>query len=191
MGELIDACKQLQAKLSGLVLLVHHSGKDQSKGLRGHSSLYAALDAAIEVTRNGDRREWAIGKAKDGRDGERHAFNLKVIDIGIDDCGEPITSCVVVPDDSPNNARRLKLPRGGTQKIVYDALGPVLRKAEVFGKGGAPAGRPCVELETAILICADRLTCRADQRQYQARRAITAMVGNGIFQMGEGWLWQT
>ena len=191
MGELIDACKRLQAELSGLVVLVHHSGKDATKGLRGHSSLYAALDAAIEVTRNGDRREWAIEKAKDGSDGERHAFKLQQVEIGTDDDGEPVTSCAVVPDHAPPNASRLKLPHGGTQKIVYDALGPLLRGAAHFGKGNAPAGRPCVEIEAAILACAERLTCRADQRQYQARRAITTMVGNGIFQTGEGWLWQT
>ena len=113
MGELIDACKRLQAELSGLVVLVlvHHSGKDASKGLRGHSSLYAALDAAIEDTRNGDRREWAIDKAKDGSDGERHAFALKVVEIGKDEDGEPVTSCAVVPDDAPPSAR-LKLPHG-------------------------------------------------------------------------------
>ena len=190
MGELIDACKRLQAELSGLVVLVHHSGKDATKGLRGHSSLYAALDAAIEVTCNGDRREWAIDKAKDGSDGERHAFALKVVEIGKDEDGEPVTSCAVVPDDAPPSAR-LKLPHGGTQKIVYDALGPLLRASPHFGKGNAPTGRPCVGIEAAILACADRLTCRADQRQFQARRAITAMVGNGIFQTGEGWLWQT
>lgn len=57
MGEVIGAAKAIQAELGGLVLLVHHTGKDATKGLRGHSSLHAALDAAIEVTRDGDRRE--------------------------------------------------------------------------------------------------------------------------------------
>ena len=39
----------LQATLGGLVLAIHHSGKDAGRGLRGHSSLHAALDAVIEV----------------------------------------------------------------------------------------------------------------------------------------------
>jgi hypothetical protein len=187
MGELIDACKQLQSELSGLVVLVHHSGKDATKGLRGHSSLYAALDAAIEVTRNGDRREWAIDKAKDGSDGERRAFSLKVVELGKHEDGEPVTSCVLVPDDTPPDARRLKLPHGSTQKIVYDALGSLLRASQ----RKTPADRPCVEIEAAILACADRLTSRADQKQFQARRAINSMVANGIFQTSKGWLWQT
>jgi hypothetical protein len=48
-----------------------------------------------------------------------------------------------------------------------------------------------VEIEAAILASADRLTCRADQRAYQAKRAIDAMVANGIFQTGEGRLWHS
>ena len=189
MGELINACKRLQSELSGLVVLVHHSGKDATKGLRGHSSLYAALDAAIEVTRNGDRREWAIEKAKDGSDGERRAFKLHVVEIGTDDYGEPETSCAVVPDDAPADSRRLKLPQGSTQKIVYEAVGAILRKGEYLGKAGAPANRPCVEIEAAVLASADRLTCEPERRRYIARRAITTMVANGVINSGDGWLW--
>ena len=56
MGNLIAAAKELQMLVGGLVLLVHHTGKDTTKGLRGHSSLYAALDGAIEVTASEHRR---------------------------------------------------------------------------------------------------------------------------------------
>lgn len=114
-----------------------------------------------------------------------------MVELGKHEDGEPVTSCILVPDDAPPDTRRLKLPHGGTQKIVYDALGPLLRASQHFGKGKAPSGRPCVDVEAAILACADRLTCRPDQKQFQARRAINAMVANGIFQTGEGWLWQT
>ena len=69
MGLIIEAAKALQMALGGLVLLVHHTGKDAGKGLRGHSSLFAALDAAIEVSRDGDSRAWAV--AKTGRTGRQ------------------------------------------------------------------------------------------------------------------------
>ncbi len=70
MGEVIGAAKTIQAALGGLVLLVHHTGKDSNKGLRGHSSLIAALDCALEVSREADRRAWRVFKAKDGEDGK-------------------------------------------------------------------------------------------------------------------------
>jgi putative DNA primase/helicase len=189
MGELIDACNRLQTELSGLVVLVHHSGKDATKGLRGHSSLFAVLDAAVEVNRIGGQHEWSIAKSKDGSDGERRAFKLQVVEIGMDDDGEPVTSCVVVPEDAPTDTRRLKLPQGSTQKIVYEAVGAFLRKAEYLGKAGASATRPCVEIEAAVLASADRLTCEPERRRYIARRAITSMVANGVINSGEGWLW--
>ena len=63
MGQIIAAAKELQTFVGGLVVLVHHTGKDASKGLRGHSSLQAALDAAIEVRRDGDNRECSYHRA--------------------------------------------------------------------------------------------------------------------------------
>jgi archaellum biogenesis ATPase FlaH len=97
MGHAINACKLIQQGVGGLVLLIHHSGKDATKGMRGHSSLHAALDAAVEVKRSGDEREWSVAKAKDGADGRGHPFVLEVVDMGADDDGDPITSCVIRP----------------------------------------------------------------------------------------------
>jgi RecA-family ATPase len=57
MGDVIDALKDVQRTIGGVVLAVHHSGKDVSKGMRGHSSLIGALDVAVEVSRNEDLRE--------------------------------------------------------------------------------------------------------------------------------------
>ena len=101
MGLILEAAKKLQQITKGLVVIVHHSGKDASKGLRGHSSLYAAMDAVIEVGRNGDSRYWRLAKSKEGRDGIRRGFRLKSVGLGYDEDGEPITSCVVEEDNTP------------------------------------------------------------------------------------------
>ncbi|MFM0399663.1 AAA family ATPase [Paraburkholderia nemoris] len=189
MGELIESCKELQRRIGGVVLLVHHTGKDGAKGLRGHSSLYAALDAAIEVSRTDCHREWSIAKSKDDADGERTAFALRVVELGEDEDGEPVTSCVVEADESAPKVAR-PIPRGKTQGVVYAAMGTFLRDSKDFGKAGAPVGRPCVEVEAVIPVIADRLLCRPDQRQYQVRRALSAMTGDGeIYQTREGWIW--
>ncbi len=189
MGQIIDAAKALQSKLGGLVLLIHHSGKDATKGLRGHSSLYAALDAAIEVRRDGDRREWSIAKAKDGSDSAAHPFRLEVEEIGEHDDGEPVTSCAVVPEESAASATRRKIPRGGNQCIVWDALGDLLKKSRDFGKGGAPEIRPCVELEAAIVAIAPSLTCEEKRKSERTRQAITGLVASKTIEHREGWLW--
>ena len=111
MGRILEAAKRLQRLTAGLVVVVHHTGKDATKGLRGHLSLFAALDAAVEVTREGDRREWKVAKAKHGQDGAGHPFRLETVDLGEDDEGEPVTSCTIEPDDSPQDVTRSRLPK--------------------------------------------------------------------------------
>jgi len=190
MGEAIGAAKAIQAELGGLVLLVHHTGKDATRGLRGHSSLHAALDAAIEVTRTDDRRDWKIAKSKDGEDGEAHPFRLDVVEIGEDEDGEPITSCVVVPDEGAGDARRRALPpKSGNQRIIWLALDDVLKASPYYGKAGAPPTRPCVQLDDAIAKTRDRLLCESKRQTERTQAAITGLVARGLLDHREGWLW--
>ena len=188
MGEILEAAKRLQSLINGLVVLVHHTGKDATKGLRGHSSLFAALDAALEVSRDGERRAWKVAKAKDGQDGEAHPFTLQVEVLGTDDYGDAITSCVVMPDNAAQQVRGVKLPQGGNQRLVLDALRPMFKDAAA-GKPGAPPLRPCIELEAAVTAGAGRLTCPTDRRATRAREAITGLVSRGVMGLNEGCLW--
>jgi putative DNA primase/helicase len=190
MGEILEGAKELQRLTAGLVVLIHHTGKDAARGLRGHSSLFAALDAAIEVTRDGDRREWKVSKSKDGADGEAHPFRLEVVELAPDSDGEPVSSCVVRRDMSAADVARVKLPQGGNQRLVLDALRPLF-KAGAIGKPGAPPMRPCIALEAAISAAAAGLTCATDRRAERTREAITGLVARGVLGCWEGWLWLT
>ena len=189
MGRILEAAKELERLTGGLVVVVHHTGKDATKGLRGHSSLFAALDSAVEVTREGGRREWKVSKAKDGQDGAGHPFRLEVVDLGEDDEGETVTSCVVAPDESPQDVTRSRLPKGGNQKVVLDGLGELLRNSVAFGRAGAPPQRPCVETESAVEAIAPRLTCEPLRRKERTRQALTGLVASGVLTCREGWLW--
>ncbi len=189
MGHIIEATKHLQMALGGLVLLVHHSGKDSTKGLRGHSSLHAALDTAIEVSRNGDKRAWKVVKSKDGNDGDEQPFKLEIVDLGLDADGYEVTSCVVVPDTGANDVKKAKLPQGGNQKLVLDALRPLLCASSHLSKAGAPNSCPCIELEVAVRAGAAVMTCEARRRTTRVREAITGLVARGAMCCNGGWLW--
>ena len=188
MGEILEAAKTLQTLTRGLVLLVHHTGKNAAAGLRGHSSLFAAMDAAIEVSRDGDRREWKVAKSKDGIDGEARPFKLAVVPVGVDDLGDPITSCVVITDSSAEEIKQVRLPQGGNQRIALDVLRPQFRTGQL-GRPGAPPLRPCIELQQAVILVAGHLTVEADRRAERARTAITGLVSRGVLGCSEGWLW--
>ena len=190
MGRLIAAAKRLQSLTGGLVLLVHHTGKDTSKGLRGHSSLYAALDGAIEVIKTDSRREWNVAKSKDDETGEAHAFGLEVVNIGLDDEGDKITSCVAIPNYSMDKELRRALPpKSGNQKIIWEALQDAFKKSPNTGQANAPEGRPCLRLDDAIDKTRDRLLCETKRQTERTRSAISGLVERGLLVHGEGWLW--
>jgi hypothetical protein len=190
MGNLIAASKRLQSLTGGLVLLVHHTGKDASKGLRGHSSLYAALDGAIEVIRTDNRSEWNVSKSKDDVTGKAHPFCLEVVSVDIDEEGEEITSCVAVPNDSlDGEMRRVLPPKSGNQQLIWKALQEVFKKSPVTGKAGAPIGRPCITLEDAIEQTRLSLLCEPKRQTERTIAAIQGLVGRGLLAHKEGWLW--
>ena len=194
MGQIIAAAKGLQALVGGLVMLVHHTGKDTSKGLRGHSSLHAALDVAIEVRRDGDRREWLIAKSREGEDGEEHPFKLDIVELGTDEDGEPITSCVVHPLwKSSVTLRRPMPPKSGNQRIAWDTLGEIFRKAGNVKPEGAPdtlpQGRPCITLEAAIEQTRTRLVCDPKRQTERAQAAIRGLVERGLLCHEAGFVW--
>jgi len=96
MGALIQNCERIQRETRAAVVLVHHLGKNEARGSRGHNSLPAAVDVEITIS----KRVATITKARDAADGTRFPFGLKVIQLGFDEDGEPIESCVAVaPSD--------------------------------------------------------------------------------------------
>lgn len=188
MGEILEAAKLLQKHTEGLVLLVHHTGKDASRGLRGHSSLFAALDAAIEVSRDGDRRQWKVAKSKDGQDGRAHYFRLAVEFLGTEPTGEDITSCVVVFDTAARDVCTVKLPQGGNQRLVLDALRPLFAEGQT-GVPGAPSFHGCITFESAVSAGIAALASTKDRPAARAREAITALIKRGVLGRHDAWLW--
>jgi hypothetical protein len=188
MGEILEAAKRLQSLICGLIVLIHHSGKDMSKGLRGHSSLFAAMDAVLEVSRNGDIREWKISKAKDGDDGMTRQFMLQVEALGTDSFGDVTSSCVVVQEHTSRDVQAVKLPQGGNQRLVYEGIRGLFKDGAT-GLVGAPPFRPCIELEIAITAGANRLSCEKHRRVSRSRDAITGLVTRGVLGLNDGWLW--
>ncbi len=119
MGKVIAGASLLRELTDTLVILIHHSGKDESRGLRGHSSLLAALDAVIEIKRDSNnKRWWRLEKAKDGEDGISHSFELELADLGEDEYGLPMTSVAVRELEGPGPSTQKQAALGKNQMAV-------------------------------------------------------------------------
>lgn len=100
MGYMIKTFQYIQQELGGVVLIVHHIGKAKDKGMRGHSSLYASLDFALECIahdKNKRNASFKIAKSKDGDSSLNYNFTLNIINTGNEDNGKAITSLAVSP----------------------------------------------------------------------------------------------
>ena len=93
MGAFIHNAGRLQRKLNCALMVLHHSGKDATKGLRGHSSLLGAVDTQLELQKleQTERKEGVAGqgiltisKQKDGQDNLKFGFEMVQININQD-----------------------------------------------------------------------------------------------------------
>jgi hypothetical protein len=82
------------------VLVVHHCGINDSRP-RGHTSLTGAADAQLEVKRDTLGNIFVtVEFMKDGEEGDTIGSRLKTVDVGVDEDGETISSCVVLETDA-------------------------------------------------------------------------------------------
>lgn len=184
MGLLIAASRALWRAFRCLVLLIHHSGKDTSKGARGHSSLRGAADVELEVLRldNSDLRVLTVTKMKDGIDGAEYPFGLTVVPLGQDADGDPVTSCVVDHarrDPSPPGTKPDRRPLGSVEQMAWD----VLQSAMLDQGEGLP-------VETLIKVMCDRLDPpdegKRDRRRTTAMRGLDGLLERGRVRVDAG-----
>ena len=147
MSEVVGHCDGLRAQ-GYTAIVLHHPGKDKTKGMRGHSSLLAAADTAIFVEHDKGARGFLLEKQRDGEDGERHSFHLRTETLDLTPSGIAITAPVVIPEDSPPPARpggARRRPLTDNQQAVLRALHEAVDKHGIeFNDGSPPTSRPKV-----------------------------------------------
>jgi hypothetical protein len=100
MGAYIKATDAIREAFNCSVLVVHHCGNNDSRP-RGHTSLTGAADARLAVTRDLAKNILVeIEFMKDGEGSEAIVSKLEAFEVGSDQDGEEITSCIVVPSEA-------------------------------------------------------------------------------------------
>lgn len=96
IGLALKNCELLHELTGATVFLIHHAGKDPTRGARGWSGIKAPLDAEFEISKlQGNLRQFWVTKMKDGRDNFGWQFQLVEIPVGMDKDGDVIESCFV------------------------------------------------------------------------------------------------
>jgi len=121
MARFIQAADIIREAFGCVVVIVHHCGIEGTRP-RGHTSLAGAADAQIAVARDagtetiGITVEWM----KDDEPGAPMACRLERVEVGTDDEGELITSCIVVEAEETAARKRVKL--SPMEKLALDQL---------------------------------------------------------------------
>ena len=135
MGVVVSNFDYIRAETGAHFMLIHHSGKDAAKGMRGHSCLRAAIDTEIEVTEAAQARCAEMVKQRDlFSKGVRIGFKLDVIELGVTKWGKPATSCVVAPVDAPEKQvkeRKMGVTEGAVLEFLRCQTGGAVRIADV------------------------------------------------------------
>jgi hypothetical protein len=186
MGEIIAGATMLQTQTGGLVLLVHHPGKDITRSLRGHSSLFAALDTVIEVAEDGNVIKWRTAKSKDGESNLAHGFKLIPVEVGKSTSGKVIQSCVVqeVEDYTPSQVGNE--PTGANQRISLEAAKQSLlqQKLQIGLEEDWKEGLPFEDLLDQVTDSLAHLDPK--HRKSRAKDALNALIRQGYLVTRDG-----
>jgi hypothetical protein len=175
MGKALINARRIGKAAGAMVLLIHHSGKDSSKGARGHSSIRAACDFEAEITRFENDRAFQVTKLKDGRDGAQFGFKLLDVVLGADEDGDDITSCIVEFGGNISGKKRVKSPRGKIEKLVVSIT------HELVGLEAKNILQN--DLITACISQMPHVDGRRDQRRQHVIRAMESLILEGFIRL--------
>lgn len=174
VGQAVAHCDIIHRKTGAMVLLVHHSGKDATKGARGSGALRAAADLEIEVVQTREYRAATVTKQKDGADGAEYQFKLAEIAIGMDEDDELITSCTVEHcATSVHPGERKTNPEGANEKLIYKYMEGIL--------GGSIKRDELIE-NTFEMLDHDAAPGQKDRRKERVSRAIKSLARKNLLE---------
>jgi hypothetical protein len=130
ISELIKVGRHIGQQLGGAhVALIHHIGKDATRGPRGTYVFMASPDVRASFERIEDVTRVETEKVRDGQTGVFCGFRCLPVDMGItDEWGAPITRVVADPCDPPVKAAKAgKLT--DTEKRALEILHKLITEA--------------------------------------------------------------
>ena len=200
-----SAMSQFGAKLDELkqetgihIAIVHHSGKDASRGARGASSLKALCDTEIELTFDEETRVRTARatKQRDMETGAEINFVLQIVELGEDADGDQVTTCIIreATREEMEEVQSDNKPTGKNQKLFVKCF-MQLRGERVGGPNPSGAGWPeprkfwCMDLETLGDHFKGKVATERPQQTWT--QTLNGMHEKGLVEINEGKIWLT
>ena len=175
MTTVLTTCRGLHVATGALVLLVHHAGKDASRGARGWSGLRAAVQTEwlVDGSEVG-RRTLHVTKQRDAPDGLQLAFRLQPVALDLEPDGA--SSCVIAPLDESYVAPEQRTAVAHTgRRLVLAAVHNLVTIA-----GDATVGIPIQDVyDEAAKMMPPPAEGRRDGRYAATRQALLALGQSG------------
>lgn len=193
MMQFVSVMAALQDALDCTVCVVHHTGKDESRGMRGSSALLAAVDAELELTRisDDDATEPVCTvkstKQKDGMDGLSWSFRLDLMHVSQLD--PDATSLVVHPLNETHEPKKRKRA-SGNQKVLLDALQMAIsEQGRAVGLDQIPSGQKVVNVDVWRTYFDTMTHLQGDSARRTFEREVPKLGQAGHISMWAKWCW--
>ena len=200
IGAFITNCGLIEKEFGGLVIAVHHTGKDPEKGLRGHSSLHGATDCEWFFSETDKGRSIQLAKFKDADDELAWEFTLEQIEIGRNRYDEPMTTCIVDITSEPSKAENTKAS-GKAKKQLKGQKAEFLKavKWAISEMGEIMPGVGCQPLNTKGVRRDDLKryalqkgffdNCKPEAQRASLNKMIREIAGDGFLNQDKEWVW--
>ncbi|MEN8738352.1 MAG: AAA family ATPase [Phaeobacter gallaeciensis] len=193
--DIADLVKNLDVLRRGTgsnIMLIHHSGKDIARGARGHSSLRAAVDTEIELTRDEIGVITAeVTKQRDGPTGYKFSYSLREVELGRDQDGDPVTTCLVEPICA-DRTYRAKI--SGPALVALNALEVLLGDSGEILRDPRYPGTPCIPHKVWMTACVEGgQLSSSDKRETHRRvfnREVEALKVKGLVSVRDDLVWR-
>jgi AAA domain len=190
MTRFIRAADALRTAFDCLVVIIHHCGVQGSRP-RGHTSLSGADDVQIAVERDKEGNILAsVEHMKDGDASTPMASRLERVELGTDDEGDPITSCVIVPAETATIGG-VKLTK--VQKFAFEVLKKVIADEGEQARAEAnvpPGKRVCKAAKWRERFYDEYPGDKRDTKKKAHQRATLDLQEAGLIELWHEFVWQ-
>ncbi len=200
MTAYVNAADRLREAFGATIAIIHHCGVNGERP-RGHTSLTGAADAQLATKREQNSRVIVeVEFMKDGPEGDEIHSRLSPVDVGLDDTGKMITSCIIEPiEENPGatGGRRAQAPRlsAANNRALTLLVAAIARGGEVPPPDShIPQNTPCVVEDVwreAIYQGSVSNSDKPDAKRKAFNRVARALVAGGQVGKSGKWVWPT